>query len=324
MPRKTSKRMRKSHRKTARRHQRSTSGKVHLPLDVRSDKDLAPFKKLLGKHPLTIILVYATWCPHCHTMMPHFDQAAKSANLTVSPVKVNETMINKLNSYILNNVNKDAKPISVDGFPSIILVNNKAEKVTDIEPVRDTNTMKKLMEQSGTLAEQSGMLSKPNNRNKSIELSNANANLSLHLNEKNVNRNNSAKNVVKNVVENELYNLSNNIGSNKNYVKNMGSLKNKKNSLVPSLADQKEAEETLSITSPISLSDDMESLSISNKLSPEEKVGGGKRGGSLIGAMSRATYTLAPAAALLATAAFVMKQKTRKTSKKHRSHKKRN
>jgi hypothetical protein len=85
-----------------------------------------------------------------------------------------------------------------------------------------------------------------------------------------------------------------------------------------------EAEEVTSLQAPLtppSGNEDIEVESISNSLTPEQKVSGGGRGGSMMSAMARTTYTLAPAAALLATAAMVMKgrkRSTRKHSKKSR------
>jgi hypothetical protein len=101
----------------------------------------------------------------------------------------------------------------------------------------------------------------------------------------------------------------------------------------PSKNMEKEAEEITSLVAPItppnsnsdmessgdeSSGDELYSESISNKLAPEQKVGGG-RGGSLYSAMARTTYTLAPAAALLATAAMVIKgnKRTRKHTRRH-------
>lgn len=390
-------------RKTVRRHRTSTSGRVKLPLDVRSDSDLPKFKNLLGKKNLTIIMVYATWCPHCHTMMPHFDEAAKSPKNTVSAVKINETMVDKVNNYIRNNVNKSAKPIDVEGYPSIILVNNKAEKITDIEPVRNTESLKKLMEQSGSLANQVN-LNKNLNKNKT----------------NNVNRNNAPENVIESIVENELVeepvtnnknkninkNFLNNIGvenkglaegsprnfdigeenlkgslasnvnskpnniklksinvnnanKNKNQNKNTLSLKEatapsaintfsnnqEKNKIkAPPESIKKTAEEIISLQAPLSSplettgdipikpvtppSPENSNSQMVHELEPAEKLsGGGRKGGSLMSAMARTTYSLAPAAALLATAAIVMKGKksqTRKHSKKSRkSHRRR-
>jgi hypothetical protein len=81
-----------------------------------------------------------------------------------------------------------------------------------------------------------------------------------------------------------------------------------------------EAEEITSLEAPLSPptgNADVESESISNSLTAEQKVsGGGRKGGSMMSAMARTTYTLAPAAALLATAAMVMKGRKHKTHKR--------
>lgn len=338
-------------RKTVRRHKSSTSGKIKLPLDVRSEKDLPAFKKLLSKKPLTIILVYATWCPHCHTIMPHFDAAAKSPNITVSPVTINETMLPKVNSFLQKNVNPKAA-MKADSFPSIMIVGQNGETISKVNPVNDTETLTNLMVNSGKLAKESGMNQKAN---------------TLKLNSKKVKRNQSAEEVVQDVVENELLKPSNNTSFVENNVakksksiqlnsiseNNMANagknqniqaeakeslqnatapslfstLSNKnrsKKSLKPSQEMVQEAEEILSMEAPVSplsppdIKTDQESVRVSNTLTAAQKVGGG-RGGSLLQAMTRTTYTLAPAAILLATAASVMK---RKSSKRHKTHKK--
>lgn len=360
MPTKKSKKL--PARKTVRRQRKSTTGKVKVPLDVRSEKDLLSLKKLLQKKPLTIILIYATWCPHCHTMMPHFDEAAKSPKNTVSAVKINETMLSSVNNYLKKNVNKDVEPIQPQGYPSIILVNKKAEKVSDLEPVRNTEVMKKVMEESGNLAINAGI------------------NESLHLNKKKVNRDKSPSAVVGDVVKKNIINASSNTGLaekvnviNKNEILpsiNVSSLNQAKNkkvstresvknatapsplntfnssvkspSLEPSKEMKQEAQKLESISGPVypvssvnesypspisppspSSSDDVDSVIISNDLSPSQKLsGGGKRGGSLIDAMARTTYTLAPAAALLATAAMVIGKNSRHSKKKGKGIKK--
>jgi thiol-disulfide isomerase/thioredoxin len=384
-------------RKTVRRHRTSTSGKVKVPLDVRSDSDLPKFRKCLKDKDVTFIMVYATWCQHCHTMMPHFDAAAKSPNNTVSAVKINETMLDKVNNYIKNNVNRSAKPLNVEGYPSIILVNKNAEKLTDIEPIRDTEALTKVMENAGPLAKEA----------------------SLNNNASNVNRNNDPKNVVNSIVENELVTVpvknnnkallknlglenkgmvngsgasprnidmgedelkgsiasenepKNNIKLNSVKMNNVNKAKNNKNKFnlkeaiapsplnsfpadnettnvkAPSANLKKEAEEIISLQAPLTSKNlttanipikpinppSLESNSdMVHELEPAEKLSGGsysgsysggynrnRHGGSLMSAMARTSYALAPAAALLATAAIVMKgKKTRKHSKKSR------
>jgi hypothetical protein len=324
-------------------------------------------------------------------MMPHFDAAAKSQNRSIQAVKVEEKMLPAVNQILTTNINKSAKPLNVEGFPSIIVVDKQGNKVTDIEPVRNTKSMTSLMDNAGPLAINAG-LNTPNSKNNvansiknSLKQETSNNNLAgnslMNQNKpKNilanigveeeglVSRQNSPKNI--DVGENQLKgsiasepnngkniklnsiptNKMGNAGqpSKKNYedFKNgiapspIDSFNNTKNTVRPLSSDMKklsqEAEEITSLAAPLTPPNTMEDIetsdnieSISNKLTPEQKISGGGRanGGSLYSAIARTTYTLAPAAALLATAAMVMKGKrlkTRKNIKKNRkSHKRR-
>jgi thiol-disulfide isomerase/thioredoxin len=388
-------------RKTVRRRRASTAGKILPPLDVRSKKHLKEFERRIKQGNLTIILVWAPWCPHCHTMMPHFDAAAKSPNRSIQAVKVEETMLPAVNQILTNNINKQAKPLNVEGYPSIIVVDKKGNKVTDIEPVRDTKSMTNLMNNAGPLAEQAG-LNKPNTSNQAIATSIKNSlkNNAININSNNmenvaaltgnVKNNSNQKNILANlgieeqglvsgepqnmninspknidVGEDELKgsiasepNKNKNIKLNSIPVNKLGnagqnskkpSIEPPQEAIAPSPLNtfnesknqpsappsslkklSQEAEEVTSLAAPITppnAVEDMETSenveSISNSLTPEQKVsGGGRRGGSLYSAMARTTYTLAPAAALLATAAMVMKGKHRKTHKKAKKSRK--
>jgi thiol-disulfide isomerase/thioredoxin len=342
-------------KKATRRRRSSVAGKIMPPLDVRSPKHLRELKKRIEKGPVTFILVWATWCPHCHTMMPHFDAASKTPNRSVQSIKVEESMLPAVNDYLSKNINRSAKPINVEGFPSIIVVDKKGNTVTDVEPIRNTATMSKVMTDAGPLAEKAGI----NNSNVPNMAANESVKTSIKnmANENSTNKNKgllanigaeetglavaSTKN--RNIGEEELkgsiasldlesiptnkMNKAGNANSNskKESLKNaiapspintFSESKNKNNSL-PSApaAIKKEAEEITSLAAPMmppNTSSDIENSSI--------KIGGG-HGGSLYSSMARAAYTLAPAAALLATAAIVSKGKkssTRKHSKKHR------
>ena len=132
-----------------------------------------------------IMMVYADWCGACHTMMPHFDAAAKSPGRSIQAVKVNEQMLQDVNKSINEKVNKSAKPLNVEGYPSIIVVDNKGNAVTEIEPVRNTESMTALMAQAGPLAETAG------------------------INRTNQNPNNVVNNVVKTGIKNIVSNVNN-------------------------------------------------------------------------------------------------------------------
>ena len=306
MPRHKSKR---GGRKTARGHRLSTSGKILPPLDVRSDGMMGEFAKRIMKGPLTIVMVYADWCGHCHHMMPHFDAAAKSANRSVQAVKLNETMMNMANSTINKSVNQSAKPMSVEGYPSILLLDQEGNKVTEIEAVKNTNTMMKVMNESGSLARNAGIAS----MNRSIHSSNRSVNrpaLSM------VTRNESPDEIMNNVIENEVIHPEMNRDPSMNQRTQIGIEENgmAARSMGTSFGDV----DAFSAVSPMKEEDMLTSpptgndlQSIRNRLSENQKVGG-----SLYEAMSRSAYVLAPTAALLATSALMMKRRTRKRSKK--------
>lgn len=399
-------------RKTARRHRHSTAGKIYPLLDVRSNQDLKRLEQIIKNGELTIFMAWAKWCPHCHTMMPHFDAAAKSPNRSIQAVKVEEQMLPAVNKVLTTQINKSAKPLNVEGYPSIILIDKKGNQVTEMEPIRDTKTMTKVMENAGPLAVAAGVNKLTNNaavaENLKNSLKNINSAPSINNNNaanvanllkntpsinKNKNKNNNnakakllanigvaeeglvsgsenasmknidigedelkgsiaSLNVPKNSIKlnsvsvNKLANTGNNVKTVKESLAEAtapslinttpsisGNNSNNSKKIIPPAASIKqmseEAEEGTSLVAPLTppsisgdldQSEDMES--ISNSLTPEQKVSGGaRRGGSLYASMARTAYTLAPAAALLATAAMVMKgkhRKTRKHSKKSR------
>jgi len=366
-------------RKTVRRRKFSTAGKILPPLDVRSKNHLKEFEKRVKSGDLTIILVWAPWCPHCHTIMPHFDAATKSPNRSIQAIKVQDNMLEDVNQVLTRSINKQAKPLNVEGYPSIIVVDKKGNKVTDIEPVRNTKSMTSLMDNAGPLAIEAG-LNSVNQDKTSIANSIKNSLKNVKPLSNNVNTNNglmtnlgieqdglvsgSPKNI--DLGEDELKgslgnkNIKNkniklnSINSNELENTNINNVKPKKvismENIAPSpinsfnseklsmsnppSADLKklsqEAEEVTLLEAPLSppsINEDIETESISNSLTAEQKVsGGGKKGGSMMAAMTRTSYTLAPVAALLATATLVMRGKhgkTHKRSKKNRRSNKR-
>jgi thiol-disulfide isomerase/thioredoxin len=375
-------------RKTARRHRASTAGKMMPPLDVRSFKHLKEFEKRIKKGPLTIIMVYADWCGHCHTMAPHFDAASKSPQRSIQSVKVNEQMLDSVNDYMSKNVPQNSKPLSVQGYPSILIVDKNGNKVTDIDAVRDTKTMTELMNKSADIASNAGLtqeedepVSPPNqnniyksknfsnngsaNRNKlrnlgledpsslamgsPLKMNNINANLTNYGNnpkslnfdsgeeelEGKVNSANELKreNINKNRALNNPTALNASLSANKNANANKktSNATFANSSELPSLtaAIEPSSDNEMSTASPVPESSQIveppkneRDLTISNDLSPNQKLSGGnyKKGGNLMSILSRTTYTLAPAAALIATASFVMKKN--KTKKHKRSMRK--
>ena len=114
-------------RKTARGHQQSSAAQLFPPLDVHSKEDIAKAIQQIMKGPVTVLLVYADWCGHCHEMMPHWDAAAKSPGRTVPAIKLNEKNTESFNSA-LRHVNQNESSIHVSGYPTVLVLDNKGKK----------------------------------------------------------------------------------------------------------------------------------------------------------------------------------------------------
>jgi thiol-disulfide isomerase/thioredoxin len=313
------------------RVRRSTAGKILPPLDVRSNKQLKEFERRIKQGSITIVLVWAPWCGHCHKFMPHFDEAAKSVNRSVQAVKVEETMLPAVNEILTKNINKAAKPLNVEGYPSLIIVDKNGNKVTDIEAVKNTEVMTNVMNNAGPLAEEAGInvgdnianlanSSLPNTSNSFPSTQAVNNALSI---EASVVKAPSVKapSVIKPVT------IPSATVMPSNSITNATSAKPTSAKL--SREAENEAERIVSLSSPLTQpsSPSSDDESISNSLIPEQKVSGGGYGGSLYSSLLRTTYTLAPAAALLATASIVLKKskrskRTKRLNKKSRKTRK--
>ena len=153
--------------KTARGHQQSSAAKMFPPLDVHSKEDIAKAIKQIMKGPVTILLVYADWCGHCHDLMPHWDAAANSPNRTVPSMKLNEKNTESFNSA-LQSLNQNQSSVHVSAYPTVLVLDNRGNKITDVQGKKDTESLTQLMNRSGPLAEQAG-LSQPKGAPKELQ-----------------------------------------------------------------------------------------------------------------------------------------------------------
>lgn len=276
-------------RRTAR--QQSNMGSLSLPLDVRSKGQIGELMKRISKGPLTIMLVYADWCGHCHQFMPHFDAAAKNSNHSSNAVKVNDTMMSAVNDAIKNK-NHKAKPFKVEGYPSVMLVGQDGNEISQIEPVKNTEVMTKVMNQSAALANEAGLTS---NNSASMEESEMKASIRPN------NVRNSPPKVASlkaSATPDFIANDDMDMGESEGVSLVHNSVKKASNNNHDVLSEP-------SLAIPPAMNNDHE---MENNTSV-------KKGGSLYTAMSQSAYTLAAPAALLATAALMMKRSTR--SKRH-------
>ena len=363
-------RIRKRHYpKTVRGHRHSTSGRIFPPLDVRSPKQLNEIMKRITNGPITVLVVYADWCGHCHKLMPHVKNAGNMANRNAQLISVNDEMLSRFNNTV-NSVNHNASPIEVDGYPSVLLIDQNGKKLSEIAPTEEA--LHSAMVNVAPVAVEAGLapgnsliannkhsIVKPRNgspnkivneivTNELISTNHNSASMSTpasfeHLsNDEIINeepmeeepQNNSVRESLdagvspmftsptfspnanasrpsKGIITETI--PANAIRASKN--KNMG-ISNLSRSEAEEITSLQAAPEALPV-SPDLRSD----IRKTTKVSGGKIIGGGiRRGGGLYGIMSQTAYRLAPAAVLLATAAAVMKRKTR--SKKRSGTKK--
>lgn len=273
-------------RRTARRE--SNMGSLSLPLDVRSKGQIDELMKQISKGPLTIMLVYADWCGHCHEFMPHFDKASKNAQHSIKSVKVNDTMLKSVNDAFKRK-NHASKSFEVDGYPSMMLIGKEGNELTKIEPVKDTEALTKVMNQSAKLANEAGLFKNSKAPEESDEM-----NVSI--------RPNNVRNTPPKVA-------SLNASATPDFIANDDLGEKEGVSLAPNNSVNKMNNNEPSLAVPPTMNNDHE-------MENNTPV---KKGGSLYAAMSQSAYTLAAPAALLATAALMMRRNTRKKHGKRSS-----
>jgi hypothetical protein len=132
--------------KSKMRNSRKTKmGKIRLPMDVRSSKDIPAFEDMLSGGPMAVVLVYADWCGHCDTYKKNVWSPLKNMkNRTLNLASVHHDQLE----------NTSLQGSKIDGYPSILMVGkdkkpavfNTNSGVTNAMPnTNEVSTMKKII-----------------------------------------------------------------------------------------------------------------------------------------------------------------------------------
>ena len=125
-----------SYRKTVRGHRHSTTGTLYPPLDVRTPNAVQDIIKRIRKGPVTVVLIYADWCGHCHTLMPHFKAASQLPQRNVEVMSIRDDMLPQYNKAI-KSLNHSAPSLNVEGYPSVVLVSPDGTKLSEIASTKE-------------------------------------------------------------------------------------------------------------------------------------------------------------------------------------------
>lgn len=311
MVRRTIRKTRSYPQRTLRKRQRTlrkrmtSVGRLMAPVDIRSKQSIGELMKRIRKGPITIVLIYADWCGHCTDFKPHFDEASKSPSRTVQVAAINETMINPVNKELAR-LNHSHNSIAVEGYPTVLLLDQNAREVTRVNPVQNTSTMEKVMNKSGNLA--ASLKSVPLNSLALLRPTTANTLVSSVL------TNSENKNIHASKGSRISQEIRNSVSRNEEAAL----------SLPPIETESENAEEaSLSLMSPPEVEKQLDAIRSANSLEVPTNSRNTKpmTGGSLFSTLGHTAYKLAPIGVLLGAAALTLKKRksTRRSSRKNYS-----
>jgi thiol-disulfide isomerase/thioredoxin len=284
-------------------------------LDVRSQNEVSDLEKMISIGPLTLVLVYADWCGHCHNFKEKmWNEVNTIPNKSVNTASVHYDMLDK--TSLANS--------KIEGYPSLLLVG------TDKKPadfVEEDGTKTNAMPPPANVSELKSIVQTP----LPTPVRNANSVAQTIVNRGNMGpeeevveavsvKPNSVETVTEVAEETPMNVVSNN--KNRNTVSVSNVISNNKNRIMkPSVVNAPSFKpanvESLGVP-PDALTDLVESQR--RQPSSETQSGGGARGGGLYAALLEVTREAAPAAFLLAAAS--LKAKHRKTRSKRKNSKK--
>ncbi|NBR60877.1 MAG: hypothetical protein EBT86_04345 [Actinobacteria bacterium] len=133
------------------RRPRAVLGSIMSPVNVTKSSEITPALKRIRNAPITLILIYANWCGHCHSYMPFFDKMGKVSGRTANTVKIEESELNNFNKSLKRNFPK-AKSLETEGYPTLLAVSREGEVISPLPVVREEEPNTKMIRSVGNIA----------------------------------------------------------------------------------------------------------------------------------------------------------------------------
>lgn len=133
------------------RRPRAVLGSIMSPVNVTKSSEISPALKRIRNAPVTLVLIYANWCGHCHSYMPFFDKMSRVTGRTANTVKIEESELNSFNRNLTKNFPK-AKSLEAEGYPTLLAVSREGEVVSQMPVVREEEPNTKMIRSVGNIA----------------------------------------------------------------------------------------------------------------------------------------------------------------------------
>jgi thiol-disulfide isomerase/thioredoxin len=121
------------------------------PVNVTKSSEISPALKRIRNAPVTLVLIYATWCGHCHSYMPFFDKMSRVPGRTANTVKIEESELNNFNRNLTKNFPR-AKSLEAEGYPTLLAVSREGEVMSQMPVVREEEPNTKMIRSVGNIA----------------------------------------------------------------------------------------------------------------------------------------------------------------------------
>jgi len=169
-------------------------------IDVRSAGDVPAFESLLGRGPMTIVLVHADWCGHCQTFKENiWNKVPNSPTNKINTASVHHDMLE----------NTSLAGSKLEGYPSLLLVgkdkkpavykNNEGNETNAMPQPENAEELNKMVNTPVDVNENIGNANSINNNNNSNNNAKSISTASniLSMNNSNSNTNTNSNNSVK-------------------------------------------------------------------------------------------------------------------------------
>lgn len=120
------------------------------PVNVTSASQVPRALQNIRNAGVTIVLIYADFCGHCHTFMPYFDGMSKTPGRTANMVKIEHSALDTFNDSLTKQF-PSTTPLSAEGYPTLLAVGKNGQVISELPVVREKEPNTKMIRSVGNI-----------------------------------------------------------------------------------------------------------------------------------------------------------------------------